>query len=104
MAAYFIAHYVVNNPELYREYQVAAAATIQAAGGEMVAFDVAAETGCLATEVLDDAAPAAASAPSPRLPDADGVALNRELHYRATSRAARESRPGSMTVAASSAC
>jgi uncharacterized protein (DUF1330 family) len=44
MAAYFIAHYVVNNPELYREYQFAAAATIQAAGGEMVAFDVAAET------------------------------------------------------------
>ena len=44
MAAYFIAQYVVKNPELYREYQVAAAATIQASGGEVVAFDVAAET------------------------------------------------------------
>ena len=44
MPAYFIAQYVVKNPELYREYQVAAAATIQASGGEVVAFDVAAET------------------------------------------------------------
>ena len=44
MAAYFIAQYVVKNPELYREYQVGAAATIQASGGEVVAFDVAAET------------------------------------------------------------
>jgi uncharacterized protein (DUF1330 family) len=44
MAAYFIAQYVVNDPKLYREYQVAAAPTIQASGGELVAFDVAAET------------------------------------------------------------
>ena len=44
MAAYFIAQYVVNDPKLYREYQAAAAPTIQASGGEVVAFDVAAET------------------------------------------------------------
>jgi uncharacterized protein (DUF1330 family) len=44
MAAYFIAQYVVKDPELYREYQVAGAPTIAAAGGEVVAFDVAAET------------------------------------------------------------
>jgi uncharacterized protein (DUF1330 family) len=44
MAAYFIAQYVVNDPKLYREYQTAAGPTIQAAGGELVAFDVAAET------------------------------------------------------------
>ena len=28
MAAYFIAQYVVNDPELYREYQAAAGSTI----------------------------------------------------------------------------
>jgi len=44
MAAYFIAQYVVNDPKLYREYQGAAAPTIQASGGEVVVFDVAAET------------------------------------------------------------
>ena len=44
MAAYFIAQYVVNDPKLYREYQAAAMPTIQASGGELVAFDVAAET------------------------------------------------------------
>ena len=44
MTAYFIAQYVVNDPKLYREYQVAAGPTIQASGGEVVAFDVAAET------------------------------------------------------------
>jgi len=44
MAAYFIAQYVVNDPKLYREYQTAAAPTIAASGGEVVAFDVAAET------------------------------------------------------------
>jgi uncharacterized protein (DUF1330 family) len=44
MAAYFIAQYVVNDPKLYREYQAAAAPTIQASGGEVVTFDVAAET------------------------------------------------------------
>jgi uncharacterized protein (DUF1330 family) len=44
MAAYFIAQYVVNDPKLYREYQAAGGATIQAAGGKIVAFDVAAET------------------------------------------------------------
>jgi len=44
MAAYFIAQYVVNDRKLYGEYQAAAAPTINAAGGELVAFDVAAET------------------------------------------------------------
>jgi uncharacterized protein (DUF1330 family) len=44
MAAYFIAQYVVHDPKLYREYQAAATPTIQAGGGELVAFDVAAET------------------------------------------------------------
>ncbi len=44
MAAYFIAQYVVNNPDLYREYQAGAGPTIQASGAELVAFDVAAET------------------------------------------------------------
>jgi len=44
MAAYFIAQYVVNDRKLYREYQAAAGPSIQAAGGEVVAFDVAAET------------------------------------------------------------
>jgi uncharacterized protein (DUF1330 family) len=44
MAAYFIAQYVVKDPKLYREYQVAGGPTIQAGGGEVVAFDVAAET------------------------------------------------------------
>ena len=43
MAAYFIVQCVVNDPKLYREYQAAAAPTIQASGGEVVAFDVAAE-------------------------------------------------------------
>ena len=44
MAAYFIAQYVVNDPKLYREYQATAGPTILTAGGEVVAFDVAAET------------------------------------------------------------
>jgi uncharacterized protein (DUF1330 family) len=44
MAAYFIAQYVVNDPKLYREYQADAAKTIAASGGEVVVFDVAAET------------------------------------------------------------
>jgi uncharacterized protein (DUF1330 family) len=44
MPAYFIAQYVVKNPKLYREYQAGAAPTIQKSGGEVVAFDVAAET------------------------------------------------------------
>ena len=44
MAAYFIAQYVVNDPKLYREYQAAAMPSIQAAGGELVAFDIAAAT------------------------------------------------------------
>lgn len=44
MAAYFIAQYVVNDPGLYREYQADAAKTIAASGGEVIAFDVAAET------------------------------------------------------------
>ena len=44
MAAYFIAQYVVNDPKLYREYQSGAGPTIQAGGGELIAFDVASET------------------------------------------------------------
>ena len=44
MAAYFIAQYVVNDPKLYAEYQAAAAKTIGASGGEVIAFDIAAET------------------------------------------------------------
>jgi uncharacterized protein (DUF1330 family) len=44
MAAYFIAQYVVKDPKLYAQYQAAGAPTIAAAGGEVVAFDVAAET------------------------------------------------------------
>ncbi len=43
MAAYFIAQYEVTDPELYREYQGAAGATIQAQGVELVVFDAAAE-------------------------------------------------------------
>lgn len=44
MAAYFIAQYVVNNPALYQEYSAGAGPTIAAHGGELVSFDVAAET------------------------------------------------------------
>ena len=44
MSVYFIAQYVVNDPELYREYQGGAGPTIASHGGELVAFDVAAET------------------------------------------------------------
>jgi uncharacterized protein (DUF1330 family) len=44
MAAYFILQFVVNDPRLYREYQVVAGPTVQAFGGQVVAFDVAAET------------------------------------------------------------
>lgn len=44
MAAYFIAQYVVNDADLYKEYQAGAGPTIAAAGAELVAFDVAAET------------------------------------------------------------
>lgn len=44
MAAYFIAQYRVNDPDLYRQYQAGAGPTLAAAGGELVAFDVAAET------------------------------------------------------------
>lgn len=44
MAAYFIAQYQVNNPALYAEYQQGAGPAVAAHGGEIVAFDVAAET------------------------------------------------------------
>ena len=44
MAAYFIAQYVVKDPKLYREYQAAAGKTVQDCGGEVLVFDVAAET------------------------------------------------------------
>jgi len=43
MAAYFVAQYVVRNPELYKEYQQAAGPSIQASGGELISFDIAAE-------------------------------------------------------------
>ncbi|MDA0978645.1 MAG: DUF1330 domain-containing protein [Proteobacteria bacterium] len=43
MAAYFIAQYVVNNPELYAEYSAGAGPTLAKYGAELVAFDVAAE-------------------------------------------------------------
>jgi len=44
MAAYFIAQYVVKDPTLYGEYAQGAGPTIAASGGEIVSFDVAAET------------------------------------------------------------
>jgi uncharacterized protein (DUF1330 family) len=44
MPAYFIAQYVVNNPDLYQEYSQGAGPTIAEFGGELLAFDVAAET------------------------------------------------------------
>jgi uncharacterized protein (DUF1330 family) len=44
MAAYFIVQFVVNDPRLYREYQKVAGPTIGAFGGQVVAYDVAAET------------------------------------------------------------
>jgi len=44
MAAYFIAQYVVNDPALYREYQAGAGPTLAACGGELVSFDIGAET------------------------------------------------------------
>lgn len=44
MAAYFIAQYVVKDGALYQEYAAAAGPTVAAHGGELIAFDVAAET------------------------------------------------------------
>ncbi|TNF83175.1 MAG: DUF1330 domain-containing protein [Gammaproteobacteria bacterium] len=44
MAAYAIFQYVVKDPALYAEYQAGAGPTIQAAGAELIALDVAAET------------------------------------------------------------
>ena len=44
MAAYFIAQYVVNDAALYQEYSAGAGPTLAAAGAELIAFDVAAET------------------------------------------------------------
>ncbi len=44
MAAYFIAQYVVNDPGLYGEYSTGAGPTLARYGGELVAFDAAAET------------------------------------------------------------
>ena len=43
MAAYFIAQYTVNNPELYAEYSAGAGPTLAKYGAELVVFDVAAE-------------------------------------------------------------
>jgi uncharacterized protein (DUF1330 family) len=44
MAAFFIAQYQVNDASLYREYSAGAGPTLQQYGGELVAFDSAAET------------------------------------------------------------
>ncbi len=44
MAAYFIAQYVVKDPAGYRAYQQGAGPTLAQYGGELVSFDVAAET------------------------------------------------------------
>jgi len=44
MAAFFIAQYTVNNPALYAEYQAGAGPSVQAHGGALVSFDIAAET------------------------------------------------------------
>ena len=40
MAGYFIAQYVINDPDLYREYQVGTRPTIQAHAPEVLVFDV----------------------------------------------------------------
>ena len=44
MAAYFIAQYTIKDPTLYAEYQKGAGPTIPAHGGELITFDIAAET------------------------------------------------------------
>jgi uncharacterized protein (DUF1330 family) len=44
MAAFFVAQYSVNDPALYAEYSAGAGPTLAKYGGELVAFDVAAET------------------------------------------------------------
>lgn len=44
MAAFVIAQYAVNNPALYQEYAAAAGPIVAQYGGELVAFDAAAET------------------------------------------------------------
>ena len=44
MAAYFIAQYSVKDLALYQEYAAGAGPTLAAHGGELIAFDVAAET------------------------------------------------------------
>ena len=44
MAAYFIAQYQVNDAALYAEYGAGAGPTVARHGGEVLVFDVAAET------------------------------------------------------------
>ena len=44
MSAYFIAQYKVNDAALYGEYAQGAGATVAASGGELISFDIAAET------------------------------------------------------------
>ena len=44
MAAYFIAQYQVNDAALYAEYGAGAGPTVARYGGEVLVFDVAAET------------------------------------------------------------
>ena len=44
MAAYFVAQYTDNNPALKAEYQKGAGPAVAQYGGEVVVFDVAAES------------------------------------------------------------
>ena len=44
MPAFFIAQYTVNNADVYAEYSAGAGPTLAQYGGELVAFDVAAES------------------------------------------------------------
>ena len=44
MAAFFIAQYTVKDPTLYGEYSAGAGPTLAKYNGELVSFDVAAET------------------------------------------------------------
>jgi uncharacterized protein (DUF1330 family) len=44
MAAYFVAQYTVNDPAKYGEYAQGAGPTVAAHGGEVLSFDVSAET------------------------------------------------------------
>lgn len=43
MAAYFVAQYVVNDPDAYRNYQKGAGPTIMASGAKVVSLDPASQ-------------------------------------------------------------